>query len=73
MTSFYGARVLIRARKEWYGWHFPEMAKILVDNVAYAKVVLAMGMCLPSFSLSSIAIHPKLPLIFFPVFTKFSN
>ncbi|KAH7103031.1 Nop-domain-containing protein [Auriculariales sp. MPI-PUGE-AT-0066] len=29
--------------KEWYGWHFPEMAKILVDNVAYAKVVRAMG------------------------------
>ncbi|EJD54021.1 Nop-domain-containing protein [Auricularia subglabra TFB-10046 SS5] len=32
--------------KEWYGWHFPEMAKILVDNVAYAKVVLAMGIYL---------------------------
>ncbi|OJA07760.1 hypothetical protein AZE42_02995 [Rhizopogon vesiculosus] len=29
--------------KEWYGWHFPEMAKIIVDNVAYAKVVQAMG------------------------------
>ncbi|KAI8844771.1 hypothetical protein BC829DRAFT_425887 [Chytridium lagenaria] len=23
--------------KEWFGWHFPEMTKILVDNVAYAK------------------------------------
>ncbi|KAL1954268.1 hypothetical protein VTO42DRAFT_1454 [Malbranchea cinnamomea] len=30
--------------KEWYGWHFPEMAKILNDNIAYAKVVLKMGM-----------------------------
>lgn len=30
--------------KEWYGWHFPEMAKILNDNVAYARVVLAVGM-----------------------------
>nr|KMM72831.1 nucleolar protein 5A [Coccidioides posadasii RMSCC 3488] len=30
--------------KEWYGWHFPEMAKILNDNMAYAKVVLKMGM-----------------------------
>lgn len=30
--------------KEWYGWHFPEMAKILNDNLAYAKVVLKMGM-----------------------------
>lgn len=30
--------------KEWYGWHFPEMAKIVNDNIAYAKVVLKMGM-----------------------------
>jgi len=30
--------------KEWYGWHFPEMGKIIVDNLAYAKVVKAMGM-----------------------------
>jgi nucleolar protein 58 len=29
--------------KEWYGWHFPEMAKILSDNMAYAKVVKLMG------------------------------
>ena len=30
--------------KEWYGWHFPEMGKILNDNLAYARVILAMGM-----------------------------
>ncbi|KAH6896763.1 hypothetical protein B0T10DRAFT_163577 [Thelonectria olida] len=30
--------------KEWYGWHFPEMAKILNDNLAYARVVLSVGM-----------------------------
>ncbi|OJD23289.1 nucleolar protein 58 [Blastomyces percursus] len=30
--------------KEWYGWHFPELAKILNDNIAYSKVVLKMGM-----------------------------
>jgi nucleolar protein 58 len=30
--------------KEWYGWHYPELAKILNDNLAYAKVVLKMGM-----------------------------
>ncbi|KLJ05994.1 nucleolar protein 58 [Blastomyces silverae] len=30
--------------KEWYGWHFPELAKILNDNIAYARVVLKMGM-----------------------------
>lgn len=29
--------------KEWYGWHFPEMGKIIVDNLAYAKVVKTMG------------------------------
>ncbi|KIR35363.1 nucleolar protein 58 [Cryptococcus deuterogattii 99/473] len=29
--------------KEWYGWHFPEMAKIIVDNIAFARVVKAMG------------------------------
>lgn len=29
--------------KEWYGWHFPEMAKIISDNLAYAKVVKQMG------------------------------
>ncbi|KAI6105385.1 Nop domain-containing protein [Pisolithus sp. B1] len=29
--------------KEWYGWHFPELAKIVNDNAAYAKVVSAMG------------------------------
>ncbi|KAH6684869.1 nucleolar protein NOP58 [Plectosphaerella plurivora] len=30
--------------KEWYGWHFPELAKILNDNLAYARLVLAVGM-----------------------------
>lgn len=30
--------------KEWYGWHFPEMSRILNDNLAYARVILAMGM-----------------------------
>jgi len=29
---------------EWYGWHFPELAKIINDNLAYAKVVLKIGM-----------------------------
>ncbi|MCJ1384503.1 Nucleolar protein 58 [Xylographa soralifera] len=30
--------------KEWYGWHFPEMGRIVNDNLAYAKVILKMGM-----------------------------
>ncbi len=29
--------------KEWYGWHFPELGKILNDNLAYAKVIVAGG------------------------------
>merc|ERR1712060_550485 len=29
--------------REWYGWHFPEMGKIVTENVTYAKVVKLMG------------------------------
>ncbi|GFZ02832.1 NOP56-like pre RNA processing ribonucleoprotein [Actinidia rufa] len=29
--------------REWYGWHFPELAKIVTDNILYAKVVKLMG------------------------------
>ena len=27
--------------REWYGWHFPEMTKIVADNILYAKTVRA--------------------------------
>jgi len=30
--------------KEWYGWHFPELAKVVSDNLIYTKVVKAVGM-----------------------------
>ncbi|PWI72303.1 SIK1-like protein [Purpureocillium lilacinum] len=33
---------LMRVR-EWYGWHFPELVKIVSDNLTYAKLVLAIG------------------------------
>lgn len=26
--------------KEWYGWHFPELAKIVPDNYSYARLAL---------------------------------
>ena len=26
--------------KEWYGWHFPEMAKIVTETIDYSRVVL---------------------------------
>ncbi|CAL8074634.1 unnamed protein product [Calicophoron daubneyi] len=29
--------------KEMYGWHFPELAKIVTDNMAYVKVVKRIG------------------------------
>ncbi|CCG24670.1 Nop5 protein [Candida orthopsilosis Co 90-125] len=29
--------------KEWYGWHFPELAKIVTDSVAFARIILTMG------------------------------
>lgn len=30
--------------KEWYSWHFPELAKIVTDNVTYAQLVNFIGM-----------------------------
>ncbi|GMI08531.1 hypothetical protein TrVE_jg6704 [Triparma verrucosa] len=30
--------------KEWYGWHMPELAKVLPDNTHYAKLVLNVGL-----------------------------
>lgn len=29
--------------REWYGWHFPELGKIVTDNLAYAKTVKLIG------------------------------
>ncbi|KAH7299264.1 hypothetical protein KP509_24G002900 [Ceratopteris richardii] len=29
--------------REWYGWHFPELGKIVQDNILYAKSLKAMG------------------------------
>jgi len=30
--------------REWYGWHFPEMAKIVTDHLVYGKCIKLMGM-----------------------------
>jgi nucleolar protein 58 len=30
--------------KEWYSWHFPELAKIVTDNVTYSQAVMLIGM-----------------------------
>lgn len=29
--------------REWYGWHFPELIRIVSDNATYAKMVLTIG------------------------------
>jgi nucleolar protein 56 len=29
--------------REWYGWHFPELAKIVTDNIVYARLSKLIG------------------------------
>jgi len=29
--------------REWYGWHFPELSKIITDNLAFVRTVQVMG------------------------------
>ncbi|XP_026283058.1 nucleolar protein 58 isoform X1 [Frankliniella occidentalis] len=29
--------------REWYGWHFPELGKIVTDNIAFVKTVKLIG------------------------------
>uniref|UniRef100_A0A8C9SAQ3 Nucleolar protein 58 n=1 Tax=Scleropages formosus TaxID=113540 RepID=A0A8C9SAQ3_SCLFO len=33
----------IMRSREWYGWHFPELGKIITDNLAYCKSVRKIG------------------------------
>jgi nucleolar protein 58 len=30
--------------KEWYGWHFPELSKIIQDNIAFCKTLQRIGL-----------------------------
>jgi RNA processing factor Prp31 len=32
--------------REWYGWHFPELGKIITDNIAFVKTVRIIGKCI---------------------------
>ena len=51
--------------REWYGWHFPEMTKIVSDNIQYAKTVRASSIastllcCYPSQSLCTKTTAPS--------------
>lgn len=29
--------------REWYGWHFPEMGKIVTDSLVFTKVAKEVG------------------------------
>lgn len=29
--------------REWYGWHFPELGKIISDNLTYCKCLQKVG------------------------------
>ena len=30
--------------REWYGWHFPELSKLVTDHMQYARLVKTIGM-----------------------------
>ena len=38
-----GVNLLGMRMKEWYGWHFPELAKEVPDPVKYSRIVLLLG------------------------------
>lgn len=42
-TGFPSNRLLLRVRSEWYGYHFPELIKIVPDNSMYCRVARLIG------------------------------
>lgn len=44
--------------REWYGWHFPELGKIVQDNIQYAKVVKLAGSRVNVTNLDFSAVRP---------------
>ena len=47
--------------KEWYGWHFPELAKIATDNIVYAQLVHLIGMRTSVKTLTDDQLHEICP------------
>jgi nucleolar protein 58 len=47
--------------KEWYGWHFPELAKIATDNIVYAQLVHLIGMRTSVKNLTDDQLHEICP------------
>jgi nucleolar protein 56 len=46
--------------REWYSWHFPELIKIVSDNMTYARLVLFIG---DKQNLSSDSLHDLAALV----------
>merc|ERR1740115_382702 len=47
--------------KEWYSWHFPELAKIITDNIAYSQAVNLIGMRTTVKNLTDAQLHEFIP------------
>lgn len=45
--------------REWYGWHFPEMGKIVTDNIMFAKTVKTMGFRTHAATIDLSAVLPE--------------
>jgi nucleolar protein 58 len=45
--------------REWYGWHYPELSKIVTDNLVYAKLVHKVGIRSKFHSLDLSSILPE--------------
>ena len=47
--------------REWYSWHFPELAKIITDNMVYSQAVILIGMRTNVKDLSMDALQEVMP------------
>lgn len=47
--------------REWYSWHFPELARIITDNATYAQAVILIGMRTNVKKLSLDQMHEVMP------------
>lgn len=52
------SNIYIMRLKEWYGWHFPELAKIVTDNLTYAKTVILMKYRTDAAEMDFSSLHP---------------
>jgi len=51
--------------KEWYGWHFPELTRIITENLVYARVVHYMGSRtnIPNVDLTDVLVDSEAKLV----------